>query len=180
MDELPAVFTVQDVLSVTGMSRKRGGAIRVVLDGLIGDGVLFRSVVVGRRQRGRPPIAWSKTRDGIREEVIYQQVSDVLGSLPRYFTMKELLAGIGMSQRFRLSVRGALDRLEDEGHVVRVSDRQMERKGRPPALWSANRDVILAELSFQAIRARERQDRLERLSKTWDPFANGSTGGSGN
>lgn len=179
-DQLPSIFTVRDVCLRIGLSDRSPTTranISKVLDGMVDDGLLFPSLVLGETS-GRRPSAWSKQQDGLPGEVMLRTVREVLPRMPRHFTLDVLLDAIGTSRRFRSQVRDVLRRLEDAGVVARVTERSAQMAaGRPPTLWSADQNVIASEMAFKAARAAQQREiqegylaRLDRLLKPFDPF----------
>jgi len=177
--QLPTVFTTRDVLARARMSKDVGSIVHAILDSMVGEGLLFHSLVAAKRL-GRKPTAWSKGRSGLREEVLLATVREALERMPVQFTVDELLAAVGMSQRMRLQVRGALDRLADESAVIRLTDLP-HAPGRKASIWSASSRAIADEIAFRArkamaLRLMETEDpdvRLNRMLKPWDPFPDG-------
>lgn len=179
-DRLPTIFTVYDVCSAlripVGNSTKRV-ALHAVLDQLVSEGRLFPSAVVVQHS-GRRPSAWSKTQDGLPEEIVLRTVREVLTVLPRRFSLEDVMITLKMGQRSRLRVRGAIKHLESKETIVRLTDLPHE-VGRRTIRWSAHPDDIAAERVFRTAQqeARERaggawsEGLLDRMGKPFNPFS---------
>jgi len=176
LGDLPPVFTVRDVCKRIGVSDRRPEnrvGVHAVLDRMVGDGLLFRSLVLSKRL-GRRPSAWSRVQECLPDAVLERAIRDVLGRMPRYFTLEQLLSALGISRRLVRQVYLVLERLESDWVVVRVTERPFKmHAGRHRRFWSADRAVIVSEMAFRELvrgmAGHDSEVRIRQLLKPFDP-----------
>lgn len=172
---LPTVFTTRDVLVRARMSKDQGSTVRVILDAMVDEGLLYHSMVA-EQKLGRKPTAWSKERSYLRDDVLAATIRSVLPRMPVKFTVDDLLAAIGMSQRMTEKVCAALARLAASSTVLRVTDTPSS-PGRHTDVWTADPRTIADEIDFKQRKAialaasGSQASGIDRMFRPWDPFA---------
>lgn len=171
LDSLPGIFTADDVVARAGLSTSSTFKVNAILKRLAGQGVVYRSLVLKAEGSGRPPFGWSTDPRLTAENVVRLSVEEVLPSMPRLWTVRDLATRLQVGSRLRPRLVEALDQLVEAGKVIRTTERVLG-PGRPKMYWSADPRTIEMELRIRELRRKDTDDRhsrLERLLKPFDP-----------
>lgn len=172
LDSLPVIFTASDVVERTGLPPSTTFKVNAVLKRLAEQGVVTRSVVLGRKGSGRPPFGWSAKVLLSPQGVVDFAVEHVLPSMPRLFSLRDLMDRLQVGSGLRGLLNTTLNRLAAEGKIVRCTERQPGTRGRPAPRWSADPKTVADEIRIRELLAKGAVDlssRLDRLTKPWDP-----------
>lgn len=164
---LPPVFDPAIVSEAIQVSPGYISRVRKALNSLETDGRIYRVASV-RKVKGRRPAKWSVDPHASCDGEIEDAIVEVLGRMPTFFTVWDLLRAATIPDRLAKDVVHALEGLAARQAVVRIPGRKVGRPGITNAQWSADPAVIAREAALQREIEMQRAQAIEETKAVFE------------